>query len=160
MKSIIIYSTKYGSAEKAARKIKEKLEGEVILVNIMKENISSIEEYDNVILGGSIYVGKIQKKLKEYINKNLAALMKKRIGLFICAAEKDANKKEKELQAAFPADLYNKAISREILGYEIYYDKLNFFEKKIMNSIMGVKTNVSELCEESINNLVKNMTLR
>ena len=71
MKSIIIYSTKYGSTEKASELLKENMKGEVDLVNIMKETVPDIKGYDNVIFGGSVYIGKIQKKLTNYINENI-----------------------------------------------------------------------------------------
>lgn len=158
MKSIIIYSTKYGCTEKAAKILKSKLEGEVELRNIMKESISALDEYDNVILGGSIYIGKIQKKLTEYMEKNLQVLLKKRVGLFICAGETNEELAAKELEGAFPAELYKHALSREDFGFEINYEKLNFFEKFIMKKVKGVKENYFELKEETIEKFAKDLS--
>ena len=56
MKTLIIYSTKHGTAEKAASILKSKLSGEVHLVNIMNNHATALESYDTIILGGSIYV--------------------------------------------------------------------------------------------------------
>ena len=150
MKTLIIYSTKHGTAEKAASILKSKLSGEVHLVNIMNNHATALESYDTIILGGSIYVGKIQKKLSNFINSNLPLLLEKRIGLFICAAEKDEPLKEKELIAAFPPTLFDHAIAKEVFGFELNMDKLNFFEKLIMSKVKGVKTSIFELSEEKI----------
>ena len=75
MKTIIVYSTKYGSVEKVALKIQEQLEGEVSLAKA-KDN-PDIKEYDSVVLGGSIYAGSIQKEMKVFIKSNQNELLKK-----------------------------------------------------------------------------------
>lgn len=150
MKTLIIYATKYGSAEKAAEKLKEKLQGEVTLVNIMKNTVPELEQYDNIILGGSIYMGKVQKQLSNYIKYNLSELLNKRTGLFICAALNHEEKVMKELRDSFPETLYEKALAKEAFGYEFYFEKMGFIEKKMTSSIMGFKESVSRLKEETI----------
>lgn len=155
MKSIIIYATKYGSVEKTAKMLKTKMKGEVVLVNIMKEDVPSLNLYDNVILGASVYAGRIQKKLTKYITENLPLLLEKRIGLFLCAAQKEPDLRVKQLKDVFPTELYNHAVCKETLGYEIYFEKLNFFEKIIMRVIKGDKESCSEISEANIKNFAK-----
>ena len=157
MKTLIIYSTKHGTAEKAANILKSKLTGEVHIVNIMLEPVTALQEYDNIILGGSIYIGKIQKKLSSFVNTNLSLLLEKRIGLFICAAEEDEALKEKELMVAFPTTLFDHAIAKEVFGYQLDMDKLNFFEKLIMSKVKGLKTSIHKISEEKICNFAENM---
>lgn len=157
MKSIIIYTTKHGYVEITVQVLESKMDGQVTSVNIMKENPPSLEEYDNVILGGSIYMGRIQKKMSDYISKNLPQLMSKRIGLFICAGSPDPKARVKELESAYPAELYNHAVTKEVFGYEINFEKLGFFEKLVMKAVTGDKSNISELCEDNIANFAKAM---
>lgn len=147
--TIIIYATKHGSVEHAVMLLKAKLEGEVRLVNILEEKVPSLGDYENVILGGSIYLGKIQKQLTKYIEKHLSELLTKRVGLFICAAQQE-DVREKELIDAFPNELFEHAISKEIFGYEINFDDMNFIEKKVVRSILGHQDNYSELSNETI----------
>lgn len=154
MKTLIIYATKYGSVEHAAQLLKSKLAGDVQLVNIIKEDVPPLEEFEIVILGGSIYVGKIQKKLSKYITKKLPQLLGKRIGLFICAGQKE-EVRIKELETAFPTELYHHAVCKEVFGYEIHYEKMNFFEKKIIGSILGHKQSYSDLSETIIARFAK-----
>ena len=82
MKSIIIFSTKYGCAEKTAKMLQSKMKGDVRMVNIVKDKVPALDEFDAVILGGSIYMGRIQKELTAFISGNLPALLKKKVGLF------------------------------------------------------------------------------
>lgn len=154
MKSIIIYATKHGSVENAAHLLQSKMEGESCLINIMKEDVPILDEYDTIIFGGSIYVGKIQKQLSKYIAKNLPLLLKKRIGLFICAGEKE-EVRVKELETSFPNMLFTHAVCKEIFGYEIHYEKLNFIEKKMAGAILGHKQSYSNLSETKIENFAK-----
>jgi len=125
----------------------------------MIEPATKLEEYDNIILGGSIYISKIQKKLSTFILSNLTLLLKKRIGLFICAGEKDEALVGKELIFAFPPTLYDHAIVKEVFGFELDMNKLNFFEKFIMSKVKGVKTSIHELSEAKIDAFAKNIDM-
>jgi menaquinone-dependent protoporphyrinogen oxidase len=130
--------------------LKSMLTGEVKQINIMKENIPSLDDFDHVIIGGSIYVGKIQKKLSKIVDKNLSILLTKRIGLFICAGERKEEVREKELVDSFPNELLEHAICKDIFGYEIHFEKLNFLEKKMVAAVLGHKNSCRELSIEKI----------
>lgn len=158
MKSIIIYATKYGSVEKAAQMLKGKMEGQVLLVNVIKEKVPSLDQYDNVILGGSIYIGKIQKQLTGYIKENLPLLLKKKVGLFVCAGAEETEAQSQMLTAAFPPELLNQAVAKAVVGYEFHYEKLNFFDKLIMKMVKGITESCSKLSEENIQNFAKAMS--
>jgi len=157
MKTLIIYATKHGTVEKAVNILKSKLTGEVHIVNIMKKQVTTLKEYDNIIIGGSIYRGKIQKKLSVFVNTNLPLLLEKKIGLFICAGETDETLKEKEFKLAFPPTLFDHAIAKDVFGFEFDMAKLNFFEKLIMSKVKGLKTNIFELSEEKVYIFAKGM---
>lgn len=155
MKSIIIYSTKHGSVEHAANILKSKMNGDVLLVNVMKETVPPVDAYDNVILAGSIYMGRIQKELTNYVTANLPVLLQKRVGLFICAASPEPAARMKELETSFPGELCAKAVCKDVFGYDLNYDKLNFFEKLIMRMVTGSKESSSHLEHEKIASFAK-----
>lgn len=159
MKSIIIYTTKHGSVEKASKYLSSRLDGEVLMVNLMKEEVPAFDGIDNVILAGSIYVGKIQKEMTDYVSKNLPELLKKQVGLFICAGSPQIEARYKELESSFPTELYNHAVSKDVFGYEILYEKLGFFERLIMKAVKGDKNSVSEFYEDRINAFAKAIVL-
>ncbi|MBK1810583.1 flavodoxin [Clostridium sp. YIM B02505] len=150
MKSLIIYATKYGTVEKASNLIKDKMKGEVVMVNILKQEPPSTVEFDNIILGGSIYIGNIQKKLKQFAINHEEELLMKRVGLFICGGADKEEEKYKELKNAFPSKLFENAICKCQFGYEYKFEKLNFFEKAMIKKITGIKDSVYKLSEESI----------
>lgn len=155
MKTLIVYGTKHGSVEKCSKLLKDKLSGEVITINIKNENVPGLSEFGNVIIGGSIYAGQIQKEIKSFCIKNAEQLKSKRIGLFICGLSGD--KFEIQLNNAFPKELIFVAIAKEFFGGEVVYGKMNFFEKFIMKKITKTDKDFSNLLEENINKLAKLM---
>ena len=64
MNTLIVYSSKYGCTEKCAKLIKQELNDPADLINLKNINIKDINlsKYDKVIIGGPIYIGKIQKR--------------------------------------------------------------------------------------------------
>ena len=155
MKSIIIYTTKYGSVEKAAKMLKSKMDGEVLLVNLMREKAPELSGYDTVILGGSVYAGSIQKALKNYISKNLPELQNKRLGLFICGAQTAPEEIQRELESNFPPGLYSRAAAKDSFGYEFDLSKLNFLYRIMIGKIAGVRESEFKLSEEKIESFAK-----
>ncbi|MBS4539511.1 flavodoxin [Clostridium sp. D2Q-11] len=154
MKSIIIYSTKYGCTEKVAGMIKDKIDGEVHLFNISKEKPNNIDYYDNIILGGSIYVGKIRKDIRKYAEENIDLLLTKNLGLFICAGHVDQGALKQELDTAFPEELNNHATVKEILGSEVNFSKMKFLDKAIMKKVSGYTEDTSNIDKKDIEKFV------
>jgi len=154
MNTLILYATKYGSATACVNALREKLTGEVRIVNIKTDPVPELGEFDQVILGGSIYVGKIQKEMTAFSEQRLDALLMKKVGLFICAGEKKAE--YAELQAAFPPRLYDHAVVKDVFGYEIHLEKMNWLERQMMR-LKGVKSSSSQLLQDNIDKLAAAM---
>lgn len=149
MKTIIIYTTKYGCAEKAAYLLKSKLGEETEVINLMYAKEPTLDRYDTVILGGSIYFGKIQKEMSQYCIKHQTELSGKRLGLFICAGTK-AELAVEELKSAYPEELYNKAVIKEVLGDEIYPNKLSLMDRFVLRMIGQKNRNGAGLSTEKL----------
>lgn len=153
MKTLIIYATKHGSAESCSRLLKSKLTGETVVVNIKKDLVPNLIDFDKIIIGGSIYVGKIQKEISSFCSNNLNDLKKKKLGLFICGMNKDSA--ETELNTAFPQELLNGAVSKECFGGEFRLSHMNMLERFIVKVISKTDKEVSMLSEESITRLAQ-----
>lgn len=157
MKSIIIYTTKYGSVAKAAQMLKAKLGGDVAVADAGREAVPDLSGYDRVMLGGSIYVGKVQKKLTAYINAHLPELLEKRVGLFLCAGQDDPVQQVAQMEQNFPAPLYQKATAKGFFGDEVYIEKVNWFERLALKKIKGVTRSYSRLSDEAIERFAREM---
>lgn len=150
MKNLIIYSTKYGFVKKCARNLKLKLNKETEVVDIASKQKIDLDQYDCIILGGSIYMGKIQKKMTKYIEKNIEKLLTKNIALFICTGEADEKKARDFLNNSFPEKLNKKAISREVFGGQFKLEKLTALERFVIVKIIGITEDFTRLNEENI----------
>ena len=61
MKTLIAYCTNYGTTEKCAKKLANNLSNDTKLVNLKTTKDVDVNEYDAVIIGGSINAEQIQK---------------------------------------------------------------------------------------------------
>jgi menaquinone-dependent protoporphyrinogen oxidase len=149
VRTLIIYATKHGCTEKCSKLLKDKLQGDIVLVNIKKDSVPDINLFDNIIVGGSIYIGQIQKEIKNFCVKNISILKGKRVGLFICGM----NGKEVPtlLKNYFPEELLSSSIAREYFGGEFIFKNMNFFERFIIKKIAKSDKDSSTLSKETIN---------
>lgn len=156
MKTLIAYSTKYGCTERCGKKLAEKLNGEVELKNVKKEKNIDLSKYDKVIIGGSIYMGKIQKEISEFSIKNLDVLKGKKIGLFICCM-RDGEIAATEIKDAFPEELISNSIAKECFGGEFILSKMNFMDRMIVKKVSKIDKDTSNISEENIDSFAKLM---
>lgn len=156
MKTIIVYATKYGCTKKCAENLSKKLNDNVDLCNLKEKKDIDISQYDKVIVGGSIYIGKIQKEISEFCNKHLEDLKAKKSGIFICCM-KDGEAAEAELKEAFPQELLDKAVVKSFFGGEFIFNKMNFLDRFIAKKVSKTDTDMSNILYENINRFAESM---
>lgn len=149
MKTLIAYCTSHGCTAKTAGELKDLLETEVQLCNLKKEKHPPLEEFDTIIVGGSIHAGQIQKRIKDFCNKNLSILTRKEIGLFICCME-EGEKAEQQLKDAYPEELHQIAKASGIFGGEFDFDRMNFIQKYIVKKVGKVEQSTSKIDHKAI----------
>ncbi|KAB3536040.1 flavodoxin [Alkaliphilus pronyensis] len=138
MKTLIVYSTKYGATEKCAEILAKKLAGEVDCINLKTKNNIDLSTYETVIIGGSIYIGSIQKEVTSFCKDNLKALKNKQLGLYICCM-RDEKEALDQLYSSFPQELTEKAKAKEVFGGEFTISKMSFIDRFITKKV--AKTN-------------------
>lgn len=136
MNTLIIYASKHGSAEKCASELTQRLTGKVDVYNIKDGKIPEISSYERIIIGGSIYAGKVQREVSEFCQNNLNILKQKKVGLYLCCM----NKKEFEtqLKSSFPQELIDTAVSAENFGGEFRFKEMNLLEKLVTKMVSKV----------------------
>lgn len=156
MNTLIVYTSKYGCTEKCAGLLSKELNDRVDIINLKNTGDIDISKYDKVIIGGSIYIGRIQKEVTEFCSKNLDKLKEKGIGLFICGMQ-EGEAINTELNQNFPSELLNIAAAKEYLGGEFIFDKMNFMEKLIVKVVSKVSSNKSNILNDNIHNFAQEM---
>jgi menaquinone-dependent protoporphyrinogen oxidase len=154
MRTLIVYATKYGCAKKCAEILAGKLDGETVLHDLRSQPAPDPAPYERVVIGGSIYIGKIQKEVTRYCKDHLADLAKKRIGLFICGMAEGENA-VKEMKDAFPPELAEMAAARENFGGEFIFGQMSFLHRMIVRKIAKADKDVSKIAVGRIEQFAK-----
>lgn len=133
MKTLILYASTYGFTRDCVQMLKKNLNGEIRIVNINKDAVPALDDFDTILIGGSIYIGQIQKKIKKYCLTNEDALKNKKLGFFISCGS--AETIDTYFKNSFPETLLENALFAENFGGEMRPDKMNFFHKFISNMV-------------------------
>jgi len=128
MKTLIAYSTTLGCTEQCASKLKEDLGEDVEMVRISRRRRYNLQDFTNIIIGGSIHEGMIQRSVYKFCENNLEILLKKQVGLFVCCMDPDANEKEL-IERTFPEKLVESALASGFFGGELNIKKMNLLQK-------------------------------
>ncbi len=150
MRTLIVYASKHGCAQKSAEMLADLLVDEVDVNEVRNLTRIDLEDYQWVIIGGSIHAGRIQAKIKTFCQRYLNQLLQKQIGLFICHMEEDQDKAMKELTDNFPAALVEHSVARGLFGGEFDFEKMNFFEKFIIKKVANVTESMSTFKEATV----------
>lgn len=155
MNTLIVYSSKYGCTKKCAKMLSNELKDKVDLINLKDVKDINPSTYDKVIIGGSIYIGKIQKEVKEFCFQHIDVLQNKHIGLFICGMQEDAI--EDEINTNFPQELLKIADAKECFGGEFIFDKMKFMDKVVIKKVVKVTSDKTNILVDNINKFVQLM---
>lgn len=155
METAIIFMSKHGTTEKVSKMIQKRLSGKVTLFNITVDKKVDLSKYDRIIIGGSIHEGRIQKNIQNFVSMNQNILLKKKLGLFICCMNPDNKKKVEEFENAYPLKLRTHSSANGILGGELLFDRMNFFEKIITKAIAKTNKNISNIDGVAIDEFIK-----
>lgn len=156
MKTLIAYASKHGATKKAADKLAMELKGVVVILNLEDKAAlkTSIENFDRVVIGGSIYIGKIQKSVRKFCDVNLEKLLKvDKLGLFICCGTEE--KDMEQLVDSFPEKLIVKADVKGYFGYEFDLDKIGFISRVMLKKAAGVEESESNIKYDNIKSFAR-----
>ena len=156
MNTLIVFSSKHGCTEKCADFLAKELKDKPDIVNLKNYKDVNLSLYHKVIIGGSIYMGKVQKEVSEFCLKNLEELKEKNIGLFICGMQ-EGDSINTEINQNFPKELIEMATVIKHFGGEFNFSKMNFFEKLIVKIIAKTSSNKSNILNDNINSFAKTM---
>ncbi len=134
MKTMIVFASRSGTAEKCARKLSEALTGEVRIVDIGREESPTIDSYDRVIVGASIKVGQIQKQIKEFVQQNIQKLREKKTGVFLCMGF-DESQFKTYLEQNLPEEFLTSCKAKGFFGGEFNMGKLGLVSRMMVKAV-------------------------
>ncbi len=156
MKILIAYESKHGCTASCAQKLREKMGGTADLLDLKKAGAPPADDYDVVAVGGSIHAGRIQRRVKKFIEDHTAWLTQRKFGLFLCCLE-EGEGADKEFNEVFPEDLRNRAAALGLFGGAVSFEKMNILEKAIMKKIAKTDKSFSKIREDNIDAFAKQL---
>lgn len=153
MATLIIYASKYGTTEKCVQLLKEKLADQVALININQQDWVAFSEYDKVIIGSSVYMGRIHKKILKVCTSKIDELKHKEVGLFLCASGIDKSTDEL-MKSTYPIEILNVAKAKGLFGNELLLSKMSFVDKMITKKVTKIQKDTSDIDYEAIDQFV------
>jgi menaquinone-dependent protoporphyrinogen oxidase len=152
-KALIVYETLHGSSEKCALILKEQLRMETELVRLRENENIDLSAYDIIIFGGSIHMGVLHTRMRNFVKKNFDMLINKPHGFFLCCMEQgDAAKFQ--FENAYPEKLRLNSIANGLFGGEFIFKKMNAFERIFTRKVAKVSTSISRINFDEINKFV------
>jgi menaquinone-dependent protoporphyrinogen oxidase len=153
MKTIIIYATKYGAAAEIAQRIAKKIDNAV--AHNLKQGIPSLEGFDCIIFGSSVYAGMIRKEAKAFLAKNINILQDKKLGIFLCGIGETGEKTF--FDSNFPPDILQKAKAASFLGGIFDPKKAGAIERFIIKIVTKKTGYIDTINDEKIEQFVSMM---
>jgi menaquinone-dependent protoporphyrinogen oxidase len=136
MKVLIVYGSKTGATENCAKKIKEAIKHESVdVVDLNHAKCLELPQYDVIIIGTPLYMGRIHRKVKRFLEKNSDLLMSKELHFFICGLAL-GDEGVALFKKQITNDLFNHAKQVKQLGGEVHIERLNPFYRLIMKKIV------------------------
>lgn len=155
--TLIVYASRRGDEEKCAREIFDLIDGKVDICDLNnRASFPDASTYDAVIIGSSVYHGKIPEPVSNFCRTNLEVLVQKRLGLFITCPD-SGEKAEKELQEAYPPELFDGAVVCDYFGEEIDLSGLSILERMMTNRLTGSGEKLPPVPRKKIEQFAKKM---
>jgi menaquinone-dependent protoporphyrinogen IX oxidase len=162
MKGIIIYKGKYNSTRQYA----EWLAADLNMPLALSENIhkEQLQNYDLVILGSPVYVGKLL--IRKWMKQHVAALQRKKLFLFVvCGTPPDKKERlQKYLQVSVPGEIRNKCetyflpgrmIMKDLSRWDRFMMKMGALLEKEPEAKKEMRMEYDGVKKENLNDLLK-----
>jgi menaquinone-dependent protoporphyrinogen oxidase len=146
---LIVYRSKYGFTEGCARALATRITAACEVVDLASRGVPDPRDFDVVLVGGSIYGGKIQREISVFCDRYAPVLREGRVGLFIsCLYTGDHARAQ--MQAAFPDWLTGSAFAAGLFGGEIRYRELRLLDRLLVRTVSPLSTDVSNPKPEAL----------
>ena len=144
VKTLIVYATRYGATTKTSEEIAKVLreEGfEAKVVNAKEEKIKDISEYDLVIVGSGMQMGKWTGEAEDFLKKFHMEFAEKKLALFVSTMKTVSEREGKtddlvesrKVALEDKVAMYNlQPIALGFFGGVLDFNKMNFIMRRAM----------------------------
>ena len=148
-KALIVYGTRYGATAMTSEEIADVFHREgldVRVVNLKDEKVKDITDYELVVVGSGIQIGKWTKEPEKFLKKHQKDLAKKKVALFVCCGAarpideegKDKTKMQESKTKYLDEKVAKYGLQPVALGFfgGVYnFNRVSWLFKKFMSSV-------------------------
>ena len=113
-----------------------------------------VETFDVVLIGGSIYGGRIQRGVTAFCEYHEQALLKRPVGLFVCSFF-GGEQARAQIEASFPDALLARAFASVPFGGELHLGALRLLDRLLVRSLAPGSRDVDLVRPEAIRGLAE-----
>ena len=134
MKIVIAYSSKSGTVRECAEALAEKLAPNEVTLADLELSPPDLTGFDIAVIGGYVRMGKLSKKMAQFVEENKALLSETMHAFFICCGLPEST--EYYFEKALPRDLLDSSISNICFGGDLRVNKQKGLDKFIAKLIL------------------------
>ena len=128
---LVTYATRAGSTEEVAPAVAEVLSQDGLAVEVLPvKEVRSLERYNAVFLAAALYMFRLHKDARKFLNRNRAALIGIPVALFVPGPvekkEKDFDAARQQLQKELGKIPWLSPVAAHIVGGKFDPEKLGF----------------------------------
>lgn len=151
MKTLIVFSSKYGGTAQMAEELSKMISTSVEVRDLAKNPDPELDEYGAILIGTSIYAGRARKDVRKFCDQNLAKLLHKKTGIFISCWFED--KLDEYIEKSFPAKLVEH--SRIVpAGIIVNPSEMSILDRFVVKTIAKIKEPVTQIKQDNLKELV------
>ena len=148
MKTIVLYKSKYGATASIAQRLSQEVSCDV---QELTSN-TSIKDYDQIVLGSSVYVGMFDKELKTFVNTHMEELRTKKVYMYVsCLKKEEVEKVIRENLGEEFLSLLQRVIS---IGGVLDFSKMSFMHRQIIKMVNSKDNIVERVDKVSVANML------
>ncbi|EGA70952.1 protoporphyrinogen oxidase [Vibrio sinaloensis DSM 21326] len=154
-KALFLYSSREGQTKKILHYIEEQLaDFECELLDLHDVEEIDFGQYERVLIGASIRYGHLNKKLYQFIEKNLSQLQQHKVAFFcvnLTARKEEQGKDTPEGSAYIRTFLKKSPWQPKLIGVfagALYYPRYGLFDKMMIKLIMTMTGGETDTTKE------------
>jgi menaquinone-dependent protoporphyrinogen oxidase len=135
-KTLIAYETKGGATEETARKIAETLRAkyqlEVDLVDLKKQKVPDLAQYQNVVIGAGVRSGKVYDKTLKFLENDLSG---KKVAFFVSSGDAGTPERYEIAKVKFVEDTLAKYPKINPVATEAFGGRMKLLGKTVFDTV-------------------------
>ncbi|KLN65210.1 MULTISPECIES: menaquinone-dependent protoporphyrinogen IX dehydrogenase [Vibrio] len=154
-KALFLYSSREGQTKKIFNYIQKQMPGfDCELLDLHRIETVDFSQYERVLIGASIRYGHLNKKLYQFIERNLSSLQQSKVAFFcvnLTARKEDQGKDTPEGSAYIKTFLKKSPWQPELIGVfagALYYPRYGWFDRTMIKFIMSMTGGETDTSKE------------